>query len=299
MKVFISWSGDVSNAFAAALAEWLPNVIQAVEPFFSSEDIRKGARWFSEVSNKLDQSNFGILCVTPDNKNAPWLIFEAGALAKKIEHAHVCPLLLGINSAQLEGPLAQFQATVATRDEVLKLITSVNSALGDAALTDNRLRTSFDKNWGDLEAAIKKATETIAEKQKSTGAPTKRDANDMLEELLNVSRGLGRQMEEIRTEVLSLPGFGVVDDFSAALSPAARGLAGFPPDFLQSRVRKKGEYGSVPLSQRPVQPSSMRRPASASMRDAPVSVGDTIMPTSPNEAQPAPIPENTKEDKKK
>lgn len=139
--------------------------------------------------------------MTPDNKNAPWLLFEAGALAKKIQQSHVCPFLLGLGTAQLEGPLAQFQATLATRGDVMKLLISVNKALGDEALQDNRLGIAFEKNWIDLEGAIKKATDAITEKQKDTGITIKRTENDMLEELLDVTRGIGRQMEEIRSDI--------------------------------------------------------------------------------------------------
>lgn len=299
MKVFISWSGDVSQVFAAALAEWLPNVIQAVEPFFSRDDIRKGAGWLAKLNSELDQSNFGILCVTPDNKDAAWLLFEAGALAKKIEHAHVCPLLLGIDYVQLKGPLSQFQATEATRDDVWKLITSINSALGDDALTESRLSTAFDKNWSDLEAAIKNATDTIAEKQKITGAPKKRSAEDMLEELLNVTRGIGRQLEENRTDAFNgIPGFGAVDRFSEALNPAARGLTGMAASYGADLAKAHG-YGITPVSQRAPQQFSTMRPSSPSMRDTPASIGDTIMPISPNEVQSTPIPDNTSENKKK
>jgi hypothetical protein len=199
MKVFISWSGSISQQFAAALADWLPNVIQAVKPFYSSDDIRKGARWFTEISSALDETNFGILCVTPDNMTAPWLLFEAGALAKKVQHSRVTPLLLSIESSQLAGPLTQFQATEVKRDDVLKLVASINEALDASALTATRLNAAFDKNWGDLERAITAATEAITKSQKSTGTPKRRDTNDMLEELLDVTRGIGRQMETIRT----------------------------------------------------------------------------------------------------
>lgn len=42
MKVFISWSGSKSQEVAKILKQWIPCVIQSVEPYFSSADIDKG-----------------------------------------------------------------------------------------------------------------------------------------------------------------------------------------------------------------------------------------------------------------
>lgn len=91
MKVFISWSGDLSHAMAQALADWMPNVIQAVKPFLSSEAIQKGARWFEQIGGQLEETHFGVLCLTRSNLNAPWILFEAGALSKQLEIARVAP----------------------------------------------------------------------------------------------------------------------------------------------------------------------------------------------------------------
>ena len=44
MKVFLCWSGTRSKGIANALHEWLPRVIQALDPWISV-DIDKGARW--------------------------------------------------------------------------------------------------------------------------------------------------------------------------------------------------------------------------------------------------------------
>lgn len=82
MKVFISWSGERAKAVARALHEWLPTVIQSLEPWMSDQDISSGQRWNSEISNQLAESNYGIICITPENQIAPWLNFEAGAVAK-------------------------------------------------------------------------------------------------------------------------------------------------------------------------------------------------------------------------
>ena len=81
MKVFISWSGDQSKKIAQLFRDWLPTVIQAIEPFVSSEDIEKGARWNTDIAQELKESSFGLICVTKDNLNSQWLNFEAGALS--------------------------------------------------------------------------------------------------------------------------------------------------------------------------------------------------------------------------
>ncbi len=73
MKVFITWSGKTSKALAEVFREWLPGVIQAVKPYYSPDDITKGSRWFPEISKELEESRVGLICLTRDNLQEPWL----------------------------------------------------------------------------------------------------------------------------------------------------------------------------------------------------------------------------------
>ena len=88
-KIFISWSGPLSQKLGEALRNWLPSALQFVKPYFSPEDIEKGAKWNSEISKELETSNIGIICLTRDNTEKPWILFEAGALSKSLEKSRV------------------------------------------------------------------------------------------------------------------------------------------------------------------------------------------------------------------
>src|SRR5260370_7683582 len=108
MKVFIGWSGETSHEVALALHEWLPRVIQAVKPYVSSEDIAKGARWSASIAAELQASSYGIICVTRENSESPWINFEAGALSREIEKSFVTPSFFYLKTPALRGPLPHF-----------------------------------------------------------------------------------------------------------------------------------------------------------------------------------------------
>lgn len=84
MKVFVSWSGERSQMLAQALRDWLPLVLHYVQPWLSEKDIDAGKRWSSEIAKQLEESNIGIICITPENIDSSWILFEAGALAKSL-----------------------------------------------------------------------------------------------------------------------------------------------------------------------------------------------------------------------
>jgi hypothetical protein len=149
VKLFLSWSGELSYRVAAALQKWLPYMIQPVRPFLSS-DIRKGDRWAEVIERDLKDAQYGIICLTPDNLHKPWMIFEAGALSKVFDRASVTPFLFNVDPSRVTGPLAQFQSAVYTEGDVLKLIYSINSQLGHAALDREVLGETFDVWWKKL-----------------------------------------------------------------------------------------------------------------------------------------------------
>jgi TIR domain-containing protein len=183
MKVFVSWSGKHSFKIAIVLRDWLPSVIQALEPYVSSVDIDKGARWGLDIAKELEESTFGILCVTPDNMEAPWLNFEAGALSKKLDKGRVTPFLVSMRPAQLSaGPLTQFQATLAEKEDVWKLVKSLNEQVGDSRLEESKLRKAFDKWWPELEEGLALAVKDVDEV--TTAKLVRKDSTEILEELL-------------------------------------------------------------------------------------------------------------------
>lgn len=186
MKIFLSWSGELSRELAEALREWLPAVLQSVKPFFTPNDIEKGARWGKDISKELEASSFGIFCLTKENLTKPWIMFEAGALSNRIDTSRVCPVLFGVDNADLEGPLVQFQTAPFSEAEICKLMKTLNSGLGEQRLEDGVLTTVFEMWWPKLNEKVVKILERHANKPASTSST--RSDREILEEVLQLTR---------------------------------------------------------------------------------------------------------------
>lgn len=202
MKVFISWSGDSSHRVATILRDWLPSVIQSVAPYVSSEDIDKGTRWSTDIAGELEESAYGILCITKENVVAPWINFEAGALGKSIDKGRVSPFLFRIKRSEVEGPILQYQSTIFEKPDVLKLLRSLNSACGPEELEPSRLEKSFEIWWPQLKTALEQIPETQAEERSQKGKSPKDLGNEVsrvLEEVLELTRNNHRILRDPMT----------------------------------------------------------------------------------------------------
>lgn len=123
IEVFVSWSGSRAKTIARSLKDWIPCVLQSVRPWMSEDDLDAGSRWQVELAKKLEQVNFGIICLTPETVNTPWVIFEAGALSKTLNNTFLLPYLIHVDAGTLEGsPLNQFNAASADKFGTLKLV---------------------------------------------------------------------------------------------------------------------------------------------------------------------------------
>ena len=190
MDIFISWHGKRSHAVAVALRDWLPQIVNDFKPWLSSSSIDKGSRWSPEIAAKLATAKAGIFCLTPSNLVAPWVLFEAGAISKSAETTYVCTLLVGLQASDVTDPLAQFQATKLTKDDLLQLVKNLNGVLGDDHMPDAHVEKAFEKWWPDLETELKKLPS-----DESSHGP-RRDQRDLLEEVLEKVRDMSNRLQD-------------------------------------------------------------------------------------------------------
>lgn len=154
MKVFLSWSGERSHRVAQALRDWLPGVLQAAEPWLSSQDLSAGARWATALTKALEETRLGIICLTRDNINAGWLHFEAGVLSNVSSDSLLCLYSLDVESSDITGPLSQFQTVRADREGTFKLLRALNDRSSGPSLPESTLNRAFELWWPQLETHL-------------------------------------------------------------------------------------------------------------------------------------------------
>lgn len=189
VRVFVSWSGKHSELAANAVARFISRVWStSVEPFVST-DIEAGSRWQNEIEKELESCKFGVICVTRENHAAPWLNFEAGAIAKRVTDARCVPLALDLAPADIKKPLGMFQGKAADRDGVFALAQSINGAL-DKEVAPEILSELFEAFWPMLEEDLKQAA--VKSKVSRNGSVIRSD-RELLEEVVTSVRALAAQ----------------------------------------------------------------------------------------------------------
>jgi len=194
MKVFISWSGERSKEMANSLREWLPMVLQYVDPFVSDKDISAGDRWAQKIAGELESANFGIICITPENLTSEWILFESGALSKSMLEGKVIPLLFGLELSDLSGPLSQFQAQKVEETGIMEVVKAING-VAETKADEKIIDRAVPSLWPQLESALGDIPD-IAPTEKH-----KRPAHEILEEIVTDVRGINSRMRSFDPEM--------------------------------------------------------------------------------------------------
>lgn len=190
---------------AKALEEWLPQVINQVDPWMSAKSIESGKLSISQISEALETTNFGIICVTPENQNETWLNFEAGALSKAVRgaNASAIPLLIGFkNIGQLGSPLSNYQAHMATKSDIKSIVHAINNAMTpkrDIAQLD----AAFEKWWPDLSVSIDTAEAWVNSHAIQRTVSRDEKVDQSMSEILQSVKTLMLQVSEL-TERLTI-----------------------------------------------------------------------------------------------
>lgn len=156
-RVFISWSGE-SRDIASALCELLDSIFdERINLWKSYQNIKPGERWSDALDRELENSNFAIICLIPNNLTSPWIHYEAGALSKtKTVNSAVVPYCMDLGEGELHDPLSRFQAVVADREGTLGLVSRLNALLDEkGALNKTDLQRKFRDFWPNLDERLR------------------------------------------------------------------------------------------------------------------------------------------------
>jgi hypothetical protein len=167
----------------------------------SSEDISKGAQWLVTITDQLRDTSEGIVCVTPSNVEAPWLNYEAGALAKTTGQTAVRTVLLGLTAGDLPAgaPLSNFQHTKALDEtEMWSLIESVHARHTQADTKSmERVRWAFDQAWPELQESL---SAIDVDPSGDTGLETESDQESLIRDVLQEVKGISIAVAALRRE---------------------------------------------------------------------------------------------------
>ena len=204
-------------------------VLQYVEPWVSDKDISAGERWAQAIAGELEASNFGIICITPENLHSEWILFESGALSKSMLDAKVIPLLFGLELSDLSGPLSQFQAQKLEQSGVMEIVKAINK-VAESKTSDQIVDQLVPALWPRLQEALEEIPASEPSEKHM------RPHHEILEELVTGVRGINSRMRDLDPELNEREFFS-----------KRRRMRRFHPGMLEELSMMAGEYSSGPI----------------------------------------------------
>ncbi|GAA0503611.1 hypothetical protein GCM10008937_08900 [Deinococcus depolymerans] len=212
-------------------------MIQGSEPFVSSENIEKGTKGLEEILSNLNQSSFGLIIMTSDNVNKPWLYFEAGVISKRFDSGpdtRVSAFMFDLKGSEVKGsnPLMSiFQYTENDKDDIFKLIKSINNSMGERRIDDAALIDLFEMVYPQFTEELNHARKyVISIQEPQIEEQSTESIEPILNELVNQNREMLRHIKSLALEK-SNSAVGVkYADFSIAQRAFLKGLYGIRND---------------------------------------------------------------------
>lgn len=175
MTIFLSWSKTKSKELANAMKIFLEGMFRdQIKIWMSSESISFGAMSMLDINEALKNSDKCIAFITEENINAPWIMYETGAVASKNylkdknENVDaVIPIVFDdiLDTAFSGHPLNQFQRMHFNKLSVHKLIRQLNDKI-KAFPNESILNTQFNLNWNVLNKSVHTTMQKFSLKNK-------------------------------------------------------------------------------------------------------------------------------------
>lgn len=155
-KIFISFARENSKEIAKALKNVLETKVFAgfnLECFVSDLDIASGEDWWIKIRKELKSCKMGILCITKENLNAPWIYYEAGAMVA--QNLSVIPLLISCDFQALSSTPIKNQATnFYDQAKFLEMLCIIKRKMGFNTLTDDQVKTLGKVAYSNLKTEL-------------------------------------------------------------------------------------------------------------------------------------------------
>lgn len=155
-KIFISWSGENGKHISRILKNVLENDIfsQHLACFVSDTDIASGEDWWNKIKKELKSAKLGIICLTKESTDSPWIHYEAGALVGN--NVRTTPLLFNCDINALKSTPLNSRQSVKFHDKskFFQMIRDINKEFKIVNIGETQFDLLIDSAYGKMKEEL-------------------------------------------------------------------------------------------------------------------------------------------------